>query len=458
MAKSTSVLLTYLGSGRKVSHKMVKRRKQLKDQHRVLLVSPPIYDIRLHWPKWQVPSRLYTIGSYLTSIGSDVKFLDGLEPGRQRITRRQVDSVIADGIAIQKWRFGPVRKELSAKIALLKEGGWQPDWIIIEGFTTFWWQGVIEASKTLREAFPGASQFVTGAYAELAAQHMAQHCDAKPFCLGDLDSEILIPDISFVESPPPSLFFRLPRKPSCVPELIEDLFAARLRGVGQFSLITADLLSELASLDAFVAELERTKRKFSFDILGSLSPQEIIKCPDAAGLLKRAGMKHLCFGDDREDLDAGEGYVDACSEAVTHFHRAGYRPRTDAVSASLSLGRHGEDIAERTRCATLLNHTVGSVIFWPYQPTPAEMEDDRLEMHNGKLFPMRHANGLTYKDYAELIALNAVLNSRYRDCSFDFMGQGLIAGLLASSIAREGWNPDPAVKGPLTLPMRVVQS
>jgi hypothetical protein len=134
---------------------------------------------------------------------------------------------------------------------------------------------------------------------------------------------------------------------------------------------------------------------------------------------------------------------------------AGFRKRTEALNAGICIGRLGEDLAERALLITLVAHHMGSVILWPYQPAPAECPGVPLERQNGKLFPLREQNRLTYRDYLNLIGLSAVLNAKYRDCTFDFLSDGLVPRLFRASLERQGWDPPPEVKGSLQLPVLV---
>ncbi len=78
-----------------------------------------------------------------------------------------------------------------------------------------------------------------------------------------------------------------------------------------------------------------------------------------------------------------------------------------------------------------------------------------LELQNGKLYPFRNANGVSYREYLNLHGLAAVLNSKYREHTFDFLGDGLISNLLRDSIARGAWDPPEHLKGSLQLPILV---
>jgi hypothetical protein len=107
---------------------------------------------------------------------------------------------------------------------------------------------------------------------------------------------------------------------------------------------------------------------------------------------------------------------------------------------------------ERARFLTLTSHALGSVIVWPYQPSLAECPGIDLEDINGKLFPLRQRNGATYRDYLNVLGLATVLNAKYREYTFDFLGGSLMERLFRDSLVREAWSPEENVKGSLRLP------
>jgi len=76
-----------------------------------------------------------------------------------------------------------------------------------------------------------------------------------------------------------------------------------------------------------------------------------------------------------------------------------------------------------------------------------------LESQNGKLFPLRNLSGIRYSEYMDLLGLAVVLNAKYRERTFDFLGDGLVGRLFRDSVARRGWDPPQEVKGSVNLPM-----
>ena len=197
--------------------------------------------------------------------------------------------------------------------------------------------------------------------------------------------------------------------------------------------------------------------KVSLYALGNVSPSDLVAHPDLAKLMRRAGYKQIVFADDRENPlseAADEDLVEAYRQVASLLHQAGFPQRTDVLVGSICIGRQGEDLESRAALATRVAHHIGSIIPWAYQPALNECPEIPLEGQNGKLYPLREQNGLEYRDYLDLLGLAAILNAKYREHTFDFLGDQLIPTLLRQSIANRGWDPSPEVKGTLALPAK----
>ena len=127
---------------------------------RVMLFNPPAYDTRFPWSRWHQPVTLLQLATLLRRYQYDVRLIDALyvKPN-EKLTRRRARILSRGEVSINYWRFGRLQSELAAHIRAWDKEGWQPDDIYIEGFTTFWWEGVIEAIALVRKRFPKARHF-----------------------------------------------------------------------------------------------------------------------------------------------------------------------------------------------------------------------------------------------------------------------------------------------------------
>src|SRR5581483_3759396 len=428
---------------------------------RALLIKPPVHDTRFPWSHWRQPTLLLRLATLLKQCGTDTKLLDATHWSlTKRLRRRRVDVLDLDGISVNKWRFGTPASALAAQLRALATADWRPDAIYVECFTTFWWEGASEVIALARRRFPQAQVVLLGPYADLAPDHALTHGGADSVmrnALATLGS--YRPDLTLYPRPPNFYYVSLGSGTRSAEDILEEIADAAAKRIHHFAF--SDHAVHRQHPDLFRRVLEGLASKqlgVNFYALGNLSATDIMAQPDLAGLLKRAGYLQLHFADDRAvppDESSHKDTVESHAAAAALCQAAGFRGRTDDLAASLCIGRPCEDIAERARLATLLSHHVGSVILWPYQPTPNECPEIELEDQNGKLLPFRHDSGLTYRDYLELLGLAAVLNAKYRTRTFDFMGTGLISQLFQRSIVRRAWDAPDEVKGSVNLPLAV---
>jgi hypothetical protein len=172
---------------------------------RVLLCNPPVYDIRFPWSKWHQPVSLLQLSTLLQRQGDEVRLFDTLSSELDAIPRRRRMRVLThDGISLNWWRFGRLPSEFTSRLVAFRREGWQPDDVYIEGFTTFWWEGVAEMTATIRKYFPHTRIILFGAYPRLAPDHAAQHSNADILVMGQIEGIANQPlDLSLYPSLPP---------------------------------------------------------------------------------------------------------------------------------------------------------------------------------------------------------------------------------------------------------------
>ncbi len=420
---------------------------------RVLLCNPPIYDTRFPWARFQQPVTLLQLSTLLKRLGCDVRILDALhtEPNTT-LRRRRMRVLTRDDIPLNWWRFGQLPSELAAQLIAFKREEWQPDEVYIAGFTTFWWEGVAETVELVRKQFPHARVLLCGAYPTLAPDHAVQQSGADVLIVGQIEGLAGLPlDLSLYASLPTFTYLSIGTELRPTQDLIEEFLtrvtpSQKPERVWQMAFADHDIVRRFPA--QFRAVLEKCidhNCKVSFYALGNLHPRDLVEDLELTSLLLRAGFKQLVFADDRHlpsSEEAREVLLDDYQCAIEHCVAAGYPQRTEALVASICLGRPGEDPAEVVAFMTKLAHVAGSLMVIPYQPAPSECAPTLpLELHNGKLFPFAHDNHLNFRGYQDILGLAAMLNAKYRSCTFDFLGDGLISRLVRESLVTESWNP-----------------
>ena len=433
---------------------VVKRLVPEANSKRVLLFNPPVYDTRFPWSKWQQPVTLLQLASLLKRDQRDVHLIDALyHKPDERLKRRRVRILTRGEVSINYWRYGHLKTELAAQLANLHKEGWHPDDVYLEGFTTYRWEGVVEAIALVRKQFPDARVILCGAYASLAPEHAAMYSGADIIVTEEIEGLAGLPlDFSVYPSRPPFAYLNIGTEKRSSEDLIYEFLtkakpANQLERIRQFAFADHDVIRKYPiQFRSLLKEIIDQKIKVSFYALGNIYARNLVDDPELASLLFRAGFKQLVFADDRElasSEDAYEELLDNYYHAIQHCIQAGYKPRTEAIVGSACIGRRGERIEERAAFMTKLAHVAGALIVVPYQPTPDECSslNISLEYQNGKLFPFAERNDASFRKYQDILGLAAVLNAKYRSRTFDFLGDGLISRLVQSSLVSENWNP-----------------
>jgi hypothetical protein len=419
----------------------------------VLLCNPPVYDTRFPWSRFQQPITLLQLSTRLKRCGCDVRLLDALhtKPGTPQ-RRRRMRVLMRDDISLNWWRFGRLPSELASQLIACKREGWIPEEVYILGPTTFWWEGVAESAALVRHHFPHARVILAGAYPTLAPDHAAEQCGADIMVVGQIEGLAGLPlDLSLYDGLPTFAFLSIGTDQRSTADLIEELLDLvtpfqKPERVWQLAFADHDVARRFPHHFRAVLEtcIERAC-KVSFFALGNLYPRDLVADPELASLLVRAGFKQLVFADDRDlplSEEAREVLYDEYQHAIERCVAAGYPRRTEALVASVCLGRPGEDPGEVVAFMTRLVHVAGSLMVLPYQPVPSECPPTLpLELQNGRLFPFAQDNGLHFRGYQDILGIAALLNSKHRSRTFDFSGDGLIARLVRESLLTQSWQP-----------------
>jgi hypothetical protein len=420
---------------------------------RVLLFNPPVYDTRFPWSRWQQPVALLQLATLLGRHQCDVRLIDALYfQSDERLTRRRIRKLSRGEVPINYWRYGQLQPELTLQLEILKKEGWQPDDVYIDGFTTFWWEGVVEAIAVVRQKFPHARVILCGAYPSFATEHAEEHSDADIFVVGSLEGLAGLPlDLSLYPYRPKFTYLSIgtERRPSS--DVIDEFLAKanpvnQQERIGRFAFADHNVIGNYPEqFRTLLKVIIDRKLKVSLYALGNIYTHDLVDDPELASLLFRAGFKQLVFADDRSlplTEEAREDQLESYRNAIDHCIKAGYRWRTEDLVGSVCIGRPGEKIEDPAAFMAKIAHTAGSLIVIPYQPLPAECPSNiSLEYQNGKLFPFAEYNGVSYRKYQDILGLAAILNTKYRSRTFDFLGDGLISRLVRASLVNESWDP-----------------
>lgn len=417
---------------------------------RILLINPPVYDLRLDWSRWHQPCGLLQVGSLLLERGYDVQLFDCLQPlDGKRVQRKKLDSVPVENHELVRWHFGWSWEQIESKMEDLKEEKWKPDAIYVTCMMTFWWEGTRDLVRLVRKRFPKARIILGGVYPSLCPNHARQQIRGVR-----LDSAIgkeartKATDFSLYGRTPHFAGILLNRSSSAT-QIVKDIEAKIALGVREFAFFDDEIPGKNPKhfedvLDLIIQKGLKTRLR----ALGNLSPKALTQ--NLVVKMREAGYRQIFLHDDLALDPNANGDLSAYERGIELLlMHGGYKPRTEDLTAMVLVGYPGENLDYTVERLTRLAHVVGSVNLVPYQPTPGTDIYQRfkkylppeLEKQNGKLFPFAKFNRASFSDYQELTRLAALLNSKYRSTTFDFLGDDQIAQMVRYSIANETWKP-----------------
>ena len=431
---------------------------------RALLINPPAPDFRLEWAHWHHPLGLELIGALLAERGADVKLIDCLDTDKSRMPKQKVDARTVEDYEFVRWSFGMPMSTLRMTLRKLKP--WQPDMVMVTTLNSLWWRGAEDAITAVRTVFPGVQVALGGMYPTYALDHAKQYSSADWLVTGPVP-EVAATKVQFRPKAPHRksnglLFYGEPaqggkrKSPRLVEVVLDEIITLAKTGVREF--VFFDERIHLEDRDAFANLLETlaaAKLDVSFVLPGNVPPALI----DArvAQSLRPAGFKQVHLRCELNFTEYAISYadgIDAYADCVSHLVGAGrFHARYGDISAMLVVGLPNENLAGVSERLIQLSHVVGSVMLVPFQYVPhlhpqaifqqALSRDGNWGMDdfNSKLFPLPRLLGQPLEEYMELVRLAALLNSKYRSKSFDFLGDKLAARLFRQSLRSQGWNP-----------------
>jgi len=443
-------------------------QKWLPGFNRILLIVPPVYDIRFEWARWHQSTGILQVGAWLRTQGKDVRFIDCLQTDKKKVQRHKVGEINIEHQVFNKWHYGITHHALKLKINALRVEGWQPDTVFITTFNSIWWEAARDIISVLKKRLPQAQIVLGGAYPTIELEHAAQNSGADLVVSGSItQAKELAPDLSLYSQVPPTtgIYFYgsrtvfesqgqvSPRNPD---SLVAEICAKAKAGVREILFFDEEIRPQDGdTLGEVFDRVADCRLDIRFVFPGNISPY--IVTDRLARQMKGARVKQLylrCdmqWGDDQVQYTANLVDYRRCMDAL--LHHGGFKPRQDELAAMLVVGLPYEDLKEVSERLIQLAHIVGSVVLVPFQYVPGLHRgalfdsiftaDDSgpPEDYNGKFFPLARRSGKTFEDYMELTRLAALLNSKYRSRTFDFLGGSFAAKLFRTSIRSEAWNP-----------------
>lgn len=436
----------------------------------ILLVNPWIYDFAAY-DFWLKPLGLLYIGGLLRQNGHVVKFIDCLDPyfpamqitartparhpyGRGKFYRQVVQKPkILDNIPKNYCRYGILPEIFRQQLAFHQN----TDIVLVTSLMTYWYPGVIEAIKIIREVLPSVPIVLGGKYATFCQEHARQYSGADYVIAGNGEIQILkllqdlfdaqasfLPDVDNLDSYPLPAYDLVnqvnqislitsrgcPYRCSyCASHLLNKKFQKRNPikiadeieywhrnfDVKNFSFYDDALLVDSQEmLNLLFAELKRRNLSCNFHCPNGLHLSEINE--EISVLLYNSNFKTIRFGFETSDFKrqkdtGGKVKNEELREAVRSLKKAGYK--TDDIGVYLLCGLPGQGAAEVEKSIDFVLSCGARPVLAEYSPIPGtKMWDDAAASspfdicseplyHNNTLLPCQNSN-FTADDYWKL--------------------------------------------------------
>lgn len=436
----------------------------------ILLINPWIYDFAAY-DFWLKPLGLLYLGALLRRNNHQIHFIDCLDPyhpemqtsgkklsrhayGNGKFFRQVIEKPDnLQAVSRNYCRYGIMpdifRRELTSHRNV--------DIILITSLMTYWYPGVLEAIKIIKEVLPDTPVVLGGKYPTLCYDHAVRYSGADYVVSGAGEKQILQlmndlfaephpydPDMDNLDTlpyPAFDLIGKLEQVPLltsrgcpfrcsyCASHIFYDKFRRRdpLKvvdeiefwhknfGVKNFSFYDdALLVNPSEMIIVLLTEVEKRKLSCNFHCPNGLHLREINE--DMSRLMYNSGFKTIRFGFETSDFNrqiqtGGKVKNEELRSAVHHLKNAGYK--TDDIGIYLLCGMPGQKAAEVRESIEFVRGCGAKPVLAEYSPIPGtKMWKDAVVLspfdiqneplyHNNSLLPCRNED-FSVADYEEL--------------------------------------------------------
>ncbi len=438
---------------------------------KILLINPWIHDFAAY-DFWLKPLGLLYLGGLLRQNGHQINFIDCLDPyhpamlkeghkrpqrhssGRGKFFRQVIPKPDSLKMISKNYcRYGITPEIFREDLKNHQDA----DIVLITSMMTYWYPGVFEAIKIIKEVMPSIPIVLGGKYATLCYDHATKYSGADFVIAGAGEKPVLqllkdlfgekpsfMPDSENLDSLPYPAFDlirkidQLPITTSrgcpyrcsyCASHIFNDKFRRRdpikvvdeiehwqkKSGVKNFSFYDdALLVNSQEMIIPLLHEIRKRNLSCQFHCPNGLHLREIDK--ELSQLLYNSGFKTIRFGFETADFQrqkqtGGKVINEELFEGVRHLKNAGYK--TEDIGIYLLCGLPGQSAAEVRDSIEFVRECGARPVLAEYSPIPgtkmwaeaviASPFDIQGEpvYHNNSLLPCRN-NDFSFDVYEEL--------------------------------------------------------
>ncbi len=417
----------------------------------LILINPWIYDFAAY-DLWSKPLGLLYLGSYLRACGFNIHLIDCLDvhhpvmlddPSRKVPKRRQYGTGKFWRKKVPKpyplkdverpySRYGISKKAFEEELRNIGK----PSAILVTSLMTYWYPGVLEAIKQVKEIHPDIPVILGGIYAKLCREHAVQNSGADhvvtdngPNSLLKLLSHCSISTSGHLPDSIPYPAFDMLNRIDYIclltsrgcpyrcqycashfldPELLrrspdevleEILFWHRDYGIRDFAFYDDALLVDSATHAAIILEnIVKLKLDLRFHTPNALHVKEITQ--DIAGLMNKAGFKTIRLGLETADFSLHSDLDNKVAEgdfdrAINNLIGAGFS--RNEIGAYMLVGLPGQSVDSVAKTIEFVGRIGAMPYLAEYSPIPHTALWEKSLTHSGydlSSEPLFHNNTL----------------------------------------------------------------
>lgn len=473
-----------------------------------LLINPPVYDTQ-YWAKWSQPHGLLRIATFLKNLNYETHLLDCLQPNEKRkvrYKRRAIVNLKSKERTFEKRRklqleekyeycFGKTSIEIKKDLESLANKGIIPDEIWISSIMTYWWESTRDVIRLIKKVFPNSLIRLGGVYPTLCPQHALEFMKLDKILDGSkftqateriLEHNLVvtgqIPEASNLRTDF-SLYDEKNKPKYCIlttsrgcpyncaycaqrkingptitsrpyQDVLDEIEEKHNKGVKEFAFYEDNLLIKKSNFIKILEGILRRGLNVKLFAPEGIHPRLLDQ--ETLNKMRKAGFRNMYLPLETIDSNLAQSWnrthtdLSYFENALKKCQKAGFRPRTEEISAFIMFGLPKEKLQSVIDTIVYASHKVGSLIPMLFTPVPgSQIYENYLPMFkshgwhkdlhklNGKWYPFMELNKYNATIYENIERLMFSLNCSVKRKSFDLLGDNLVEKIFRKTLCKD---------------------
>lgn len=192
--------------------------REVDQKSRVLLINPPVQERRYHWLRWNQPTELLRLSSWLRTnhTGIQIRLFDFMFPDSSgSVSKHKVKETWGSSESdSQLWHFGRRFEEFEEYVSGMLREDWIPDAIVVSSLTSYWHVSIEKlliklCTRLGRRVRQAAKIILYGNYPRFEPEHAENQPDADVALTRTVRTKDLCPDFGLyidAERRPPNFY------------------------------------------------------------------------------------------------------------------------------------------------------------------------------------------------------------------------------------------------------------